>query len=51
MRLRSAMVENIRLRVSVEEKDKLRIAAACKGLTLSEYMRHVATEAASRVAA
>lgn len=50
MRLATAMIENIKLRVSPEEKQSLRVAATQRGLTLSEYVREVATEAAQRVA-
>lgn len=48
MRLSPAMIGNIRLRVSPEEKRALRTAAARRGLTLSEYIRKTATEAAMR---
>ena len=51
MRLSAAMIDNIRLRVSPDEKLSLRTAAARRGLTLSEYVREVATEAARRAAA
>ncbi|WP_202297435.1 plasmid mobilization protein [Mesorhizobium sp. 131-2-1] len=40
------MAENIRLRVSPEEKRMLRIAAMRRGVTLSEYVRQAAQEAA-----
>jgi uncharacterized protein (DUF1778 family) len=45
MRLSAAMVENIRLRVSPEEKQALRLAAMRRGLSLSEYIRVAAHEA------
>jgi uncharacterized protein (DUF1778 family) len=51
MRLATAMIENIKLRVSPEEKQSLRVAAMKRGLTLSEYIRETATEAARRIAA
>ncbi|PAP96637.1 plasmid mobilization protein [Mesorhizobium wenxiniae] len=51
MRLSAAMIENIRLRVSPEEKHALRAAALKRGLTLSEYIREAATEASQRAAA
>ena len=51
MRLSAAMIENIRLRVFPEEKRSLRAAAMKRGLTLSEYIREVATEAARRAVA
>lgn len=51
MRLSAAMIDSIRLRVSPDEKRSLRSAAARRGLTLSEYIRETATEAARRVAA
>ncbi len=51
MRLSAAMIENIRLRVSPEEKRSLRAAAMKRGLTLSEYIREVATDAARRAVA
>ena len=51
MRLSAAMIENIRLRISLEEKRALRNAATKRGLTLSEYIREAATDAARRVAA
>ncbi|MER9159091.1 DUF1778 domain-containing protein [Mesorhizobium sp. M0778] len=43
MRLSAAMIENIRLRVSPEEKQALRLAAKRRGLTLSEYVRAAVT--------
>jgi len=51
MRLSAAMIDNIRLRVSPEEKHALRVAAIKRGLTLSEYIREAATDAARRIAA
>lgn len=51
MRLSAAMIENIRLRVSPDEKSALRAAATRRGLTLSEYIREAVTEASQRVAA
>ena len=51
MRLSPAMIDNIRLRISHDEKRTLLQAAAKRGLTLSEYIRETATEAARRVAA
>jgi uncharacterized protein (DUF1778 family) len=51
MRLSAAMIENIRLRVSPEEKRALLAAAHKRGLTLSEYIREIATEAAYNAAA
>jgi uncharacterized protein (DUF1778 family) len=51
MRLSAAMIDNIRLRISDDEKRTLLAAAAKRGLTLSEYIREAATEAALRVAA
>jgi uncharacterized protein (DUF1778 family) len=51
MRLSAAMIDNIRLRVSPEEKHVLRVAAIKRGLTLSEYIREAATDAARRIAA
>lgn len=51
MRSRTAMIDNIRLRVSAEEKAALRIAASRRGLSLSEYIRERATETARRVVA
>ncbi|MER9412890.1 hypothetical protein [Mesorhizobium sp. M0589] len=38
------MIENIRLRVSPEEKAELRAAAVDRGLTLSEYIREASEE-------
>ena len=46
MRPQPAMIENIRLRVSVEEKAALRNAARRRGITVSEYIRDVARRAA-----
>ena len=46
MRLSAAMIDNIRFRVSPEEKRSLRAAASRRGLTLSEYIRESATKAA-----
>lgn len=51
MRLAAAMIENIKLRVSPEEKQSLRTAAMKRGVTLSEYVRKAATKAAQKVAA
>ncbi len=51
MRLATAMIEDIKVRVSPEEKHALRAAAIKHGLSLSAYVREVATEAARRVAA
>jgi uncharacterized protein (DUF1778 family) len=51
MRLSAAMIENIRLRVSPEEKRSLRAAAMKRGLTLSEYVRESAVGAAQRAVA
>lgn len=51
MRLRAAMIENIRTRVSIEEKRVMQEAACRRGLTLSEFIRETAAEAARRVAA
>ncbi|WP_192182205.1 plasmid mobilization protein [Mesorhizobium amorphae] len=51
MRLSAAMIENIRLRVSPEEKHALRAAAMRRGLTLSEYIREAASQACQRAAA
>jgi hypothetical protein len=51
MRLAIAMIEDIKVRVSPEEKHTLRTAAMKRGVTLSEYIRDVATEAARRIAA
>ena len=51
MRLSAAMIENIRLRVSPEEKRSLRAAASRRGLSLSEYVRETATSAAQIVEA
>lgn len=48
---RIAMIENIRLRVSIEEKAALRIAASRRGLTLSEYIRETVANVAQRAAA
>ena len=50
MRLNVAMIENIRVRVSPEEKNALRTAARKRGLTLSEFVRETATEASLRTA-
>jgi uncharacterized protein (DUF1778 family) len=50
-RLATAMIEDIKVRVSPEEKHTLRTAALKRGVTLSEYIREAATEAARRVAA
>jgi uncharacterized protein (DUF1778 family) len=51
MRLATAMIEDIKVRVSPEEKLSLRAAASRRGMTLSEYIRDAATEAARRIAA
>lgn len=51
MRLSAAMIENIRLRVTPEEKSALRAAAMRRGLTLSEYIREAASQASHRAAA
>lgn len=51
MRLATAMIEDIKVRVSPEEKHALRAAAMKRGMTLSAYVRDVATEAARRIAA
>ncbi|MBN9244235.1 MAG: DUF1778 domain-containing protein [Mesorhizobium sp.] len=51
MRLSAAMLDNIRLRISDDEKRTLLAAAAKRGLTLSEYIREAATDAARRIAA
>ncbi|WP_413468652.1 plasmid mobilization protein [Mesorhizobium muleiense] len=45
------MIENIRLRVTPEEKSALRAAAMRRGLTLSEYIREAASQASQRAAA
>lgn len=50
MRSRTAMIENIRLRVSADEKNALRIAASRRGLTLSEYVREAAASAGREAA-
>lgn len=44
MRLRVAMAENIKLRVSPEEKRALRAAARQRGLSLSDFIRHLASQ-------
>ena len=44
MRLRAAMVENIRLRVSPEEKRALSAAAMQRGLSLSDLIRQLAVQ-------
>ena len=51
MRLSAAMLDNIRLRISDDEKRMLLAAAAKRGLTLSEYIREAVTDAARRIAA
>ncbi len=51
MRLATAMIEDIKVRVSPDEKLTLRAAAMKLGMSLSAYVREVATEAARRVAA
>ncbi len=51
MRLSAAMVDNIRFRISEDEKRTLLQAAAKRGVTLSEYIRETASEAARRLAA
>ncbi|RLP26008.1 DUF1778 domain-containing protein [Mesorhizobium sp. YM1C-6-2] len=51
MRLATAMIEDIKVRVSAEQKRALRAAAVKQGLTLSQYVREVATKAAARAAA
>jgi uncharacterized protein (DUF1778 family) len=51
MRLSAAMLDNIRLRISDDEKRTILAAAAKRGLTLSEYIREAATDAARRIAA
>lgn len=51
MRFSAAMLDNIRLRISDDEKRALLAAAAKRGLTLSEYIREAATDAARRIAA
>lgn len=51
MRFSAAMLDNIRLRISDDEKRTLLAAAAKRGLTLSEYIREAATDAARRIAA
>ncbi|RWO25795.1 MAG: DUF1778 domain-containing protein [Mesorhizobium sp.] len=51
MRLSAAMIENIRLRVTQEEKSALRAAAMTRGLTLSEYIREAASQGSQRAAA
>lgn len=51
MRLSAAMLDNIRLRISDDEKRTILAAAAKRGLTLSEYIREAAVDAARRIAA
>lgn len=51
MRLATAMIEDIKVRISPEEKQSLRTAAKRRGITLSEFVREVATHAARRTAA
>ena len=42
----AAMVENIRLRVSFEQKRSITVAARRRGLTVSEFLRELASKAA-----
>lgn len=51
MRNRVAMIDNIRLRISADEKRALSHAAERRGLTLSQYIRELAISAAAKVAA
>lgn len=51
IRFSSAMTDNIRIRISDAEKRTLLAAAAKRGLTLSEYIRDAATDAARSIAA
>jgi uncharacterized protein (DUF1778 family) len=51
MRSRIAMIDNIRLRISADEKRALARAAERHGLTLSQFIREQAISAAARVAA
>ncbi len=51
MRTRDAMIDNIRLRISADEKRTLASAAERRGLTLSQFIREQAISAATRVAA
>ncbi|WP_378947778.1 ribbon-helix-helix protein, CopG family [Mesorhizobium sp. ANAO-SY3R2] len=51
MRLSAAMIENIRLRVSPEEKRRFAELARERGVTLSDLVRISLTEAAKRLAA
>lgn len=51
MRTRVAMIDNIRLRISADEKRTLASAAERRGLTLSEFIREQAISAAAKVAA
>ncbi|CAI2932445.1 type II toxin-antitoxin system RelB/DinJ family antitoxin [Aminobacter niigataensis] len=51
MRLSAAMIENIRLRVTQEEKRRFAEIAKERGVTLSDLVRLSLTEATQRVAA
>ncbi|WP_395449389.1 type II toxin-antitoxin system RelB/DinJ family antitoxin [Aminobacter sp. UC22_36] len=51
MRLTAAMIENIRLRVTPEEKRRFAEVARKRGVTLSDLVRLSLTEATKRVAA
>jgi len=50
-RLNTAMVDFVGTRVSIEEKRDLVEAARKAGMSVSDYVRRAATEAARRVAA
>ena len=50
MRFSETMTEQIRIRVSDDEKRRLKEAARKRGQTLSDLLRQTATEAAGRVA-
>jgi len=50
MRLRAAMIANIRLRISKEDKDVLQAAARRRGMTLSDLLRETAVKAAQGAA-
>ena len=51
MRFPEPMDELIQVRVASDEKRRLIEVARRRGLTLSDFLRHTATEAAQRVAA
>ncbi|MEZ5782743.1 MAG: DUF1778 domain-containing protein [Rhizobiaceae bacterium] len=47
----AAMIDNIRLRISADEKQLLTRAASSRGVTLSEFIRDIAMRGAGKIAA